>query len=87
MATEVTGESKKRDVFFANGIDDSDGASGRTEQTNDRASGAAELALKGRDRFGRRAEVLFVEVLENIHAFAFAPSAGCFLKITQRSCG
>ena len=70
MTTEVAGELEERDVFFADGVDDSDGGACRTRKAENGASRASELALKGLNGVGRRVEVLFVESLENVHAFA-----------------
>ena len=78
MKTEVAGELQKRHVFFANGVDDSNRGACRTRKTEDGASRASQLALKGLYGFSRRVEVFFVESLKNVHAFALRYAQGAF---------
>ena len=68
VTAKMPGEFQKSDVLFAHVIEDADGADLAGVEADDAASGATELALQRLDVLDRRAEVLFEEVLEDVHA-------------------
>jgi hypothetical protein len=64
----VSGEFEKCDVFFADAVKDANGADFSVSQSEDIASGPAELALEGLYTLDRSVEMLFEKPLENVHA-------------------
>src|SRR5260370_8814518 len=61
VAAKMPGKFKESDVFFANAVENADGAGLFIGEADDLAPGAAELALDGLDALGRGVEVLLEE--------------------------
>jgi hypothetical protein len=67
---EVPREFKKRDILFANPIENADRALSLSGQPDDPATRPAQFALHWLDLFDRKMEVLLKLFLENVHAVA-----------------
>ena len=57
------GEFEEGDVFFADGVEDADGAMSGGGEAKDFAAGGAEIALEGEDARGGHVEVVFEELI------------------------
>jgi hypothetical protein len=67
MAAKVFGKFEKGDVFFADAVQDADGADFFVGEADDLAAGTAELALERLDALGRCVKMLLKKLFENVH--------------------
>jgi hypothetical protein len=66
-AAKVFGKFEEGGVFFANAVENADGALFFVGETNDLAAGTAEFALERDDMLGRGVKVVLKEFFENFH--------------------
>ena len=72
MAPEVSRKLEKRSIFFADPVEHADGAGFPGRQPNNVASGPAKLPLKRLHLYRWKVEMLFKQLFENLHEFAFS---------------
>jgi hypothetical protein len=68
------GEGEEGSVFFADVVEDPDGASRACAQANDFTPGAAEFALERLDALNGHVKMLFEESFENVYRHGLPPS-------------
>jgi hypothetical protein len=75
VAAKVFGEGDEGGVFFADAVENADGAIFFVGEADDFAAGTAEFALEREDALGRRVEMLLEELFENFQGHARPPDS------------
>lgn len=73
VAAKMFGEFEEGDVFFADAVQNADGAVFLIGEADDFAAGTAEIALERDDALGGRVEMLLKELFENFQGHGFHP--------------